>query len=319
LAPVKYLILALGVLQVGSHAAAPWLGDDDIHAIVGEPARRATASLQDGPLTIVSWNIAQGARYELVRDALRAIDADVYLLQEVDLRARRSGYRDVARDLANDLGGLNWVFAGEFQELSQSGRGRPALTGQAILSRHPIAAPTALRFRNQARLRWMLDPIQPRRGGRIALRAESYGVLLYNAHVESAKDDDFRHRQVDELVRDWAASVRPGQPVVLAGDLNTDQPPERSAIVSCLLSEGFVDALGLSSGSRRTSVRHAQPLDWIFVSNATPDRARVIPVGRASDHYPLEAELIVPAPAPAALTAGPGGGALRPGGRAPRP
>ncbi len=85
----------------------------------GEPARVTTSPPPVDSLRVVSWNIAQGARYERVRDALDEIDADIYLLQEVDIGVRRSDYRNVARDLAHDLD-LNWVFAGEFQEIGQA-------------------------------------------------------------------------------------------------------------------------------------------------------------------------------------------------------
>lgn len=242
----------------------------------------------DRQLTIVSWNIAQGARYDQVRDALARLDADVYLLQEVDMGVRRSEYRQVAKELAHDLG-LNWVFAGEFQEIGQSRRQVPALTGQAVLSRFPIRDAVALPFENQAKLRWRLDPFQPRRGGRMALRAESGGVLVFNAHIESARNDRFRHRQIDEILFDHLDPEHAHRPVVLAGDFNTESTPDASEIVRCLVDEGFVDALGAIETSRRTSVNHRQPLDWIFIRNLTPRRGRVIDVPRASDHFPLEA------------------------------
>jgi endonuclease/exonuclease/phosphatase family metal-dependent hydrolase len=205
---------------------------------------------------------------------------------------RRSGYRSVAEDLANDLG-LNWVFAGEFQEIGEARRNIPAITGQAVLSRYPIRNAFALRFANQARLRWRLDPFQPRRGGRMALRAESGGVLVYNAHIESAKDDWFRHKQVDEVLFDNLGPERTGLPVVFAGDFNTGRVPDKSPIVRCLIDEGFVDALGALAQPRRTSVNHSQPLDWIFIRNLMPHRGRVIEVPEASDHFPLEAAISV--------------------------
>jgi endonuclease/exonuclease/phosphatase family metal-dependent hydrolase len=240
----------------------------------------------------VSWNIAQGARYDSVRDALSRLDADIYLLQEVDMGVRRSDYRNVAKDLADDLG-LNWVFAGEFQEIGQSRRNTPAITGQAVLSRYPIRNAAALPFENQARLRWRLDPFQPRRGGRMALRAESGGVLLYNAHIESAKDDRFRHKQIDEMLVDHRGPGRAARPVVFAGDFNTGNVPEKSPIVRCLTGEGFMDALGPLNAPRRTSIRHEQPLDWIFIRNMAPRRGRVVEVPKASDHFPLEAQISI--------------------------
>lgn len=205
---------------------------------------------------------------------------------------RRSGYRSVAKDLADDMG-LNWVFAGEFQEIGQSRRNTPALTGQAVLSRYPIRDAFALPFENQARLRWRFDPFQPRRGGRMALRAESGGVLVYNAHIESAKNDAFRHKQVDEVLFNYLKPERAGRPVVFAGDFNTAKVPAKSPIVQCLTDEGFVDALGADDKPRRTSIHHEQPLDWIFVKNMAPGNGRVIDVPRASDHFPLEASISI--------------------------
>ena len=48
--------------------------------------------------------------------SIKKLDADVLLLQEVDRGCDRSGRRDVAADLAAALG-MNWIFAGEFQEI----------------------------------------------------------------------------------------------------------------------------------------------------------------------------------------------------------
>jgi endonuclease/exonuclease/phosphatase family metal-dependent hydrolase len=287
---VKYLLLVAGLARLIGYATDPLLDADQIHAVVGEPDRFQGPPADGGQLKVVSWNIAQGAQYEEVRDALMALDADIYLLQEVDMHVRRSDYREVAKHLADDMG-LNWVFAGEFQEIGLSRRNIPALTGQAVLSRYPITDAVALRFRNQANLRWRLDPTQPRRGGRMALRVESAGVTFYNAHIESAKNDTFRHKQIDELLDDRARAVAPHEPVMFAGDFNTGQLPHRSPIVQCLTREGFIDALGEYAHPRRTSVRHDQPLDWMFVHNMSADFGEVIEVAEASDHFPLTASI----------------------------
>jgi len=284
--------LALQLVQFGFGAGEPQLESAQIHALVGEPSRIEQPAPAGRALKVVSWNIAQGKRYELVRDTLRSLDADVYLLQEVDMGVRRTEHRFVAKDLADDLG-MNWVFAGEFQELGQGRRGVPALTGQAVLSRFSIEDAAALPFEHQARWRWRLDPFQPRRGGRMALRAESGSVLFYNAHIESAKDDSFRHKQVDQMLYDHLLSSRVHHPVVFAGDFNTERSFEESPLISCLLGEGFVDALGVST-TRRTSVNHDQPLDWIFLRNAHASGGRVIEIPRASDHFPLEAAITLP-------------------------
>jgi endonuclease/exonuclease/phosphatase family metal-dependent hydrolase len=288
---VKALLTVFSLFRLTGYLTDPLLEREQVHAVVGEPTRFDRMPPRDGQLRIVSWNIAQGARYEEVRNTILSLSADIYLLQEVDLGVRRSGYRNVAKALADDLD-LNWVFGGEFQEIGQSRKNTPARTGQAILSRYPIRDPSVLAFENQARLRWRLDPFQPRRGGRMALRAESGGVLVYNAHIESAKNDAFRHRQIDELLLDYRSGPAPG-PVVFAGDFNTASAPGDSAIVECLTSEGFVDALGTDYGPRRTSIHHPQPRDWIFVRNLAPRRGGIVDVTDASDHFPLEASISV--------------------------
>lgn len=282
----KFLVV-FNVLRLTGFVTEPLLDSREIHAVVGEPSRVAAERSPRGELRVVSWNIEQGTRYERIREALAALDADVYLLQEVDRGVRRSDYRDVARDLAHDLE-LNWAFAGEFQEIGQGRQSTAAITGQAVLSRYPIERPVALPFRHQAKLRWRLDPTQPRRGGRMALRAESGGVLLYNAHIESAKDDRFRSKQIEEVLVDHRR-LPSAPPVVFAGDFNTGEPPHDSIIVRRVVEAGFVDALGKADGERRTSVNHVDPLDWIFVRNAVARSGRIIDVPRASDHFPLTA------------------------------
>lgn len=147
-----------------------------------------------GPVVrVASWNIERGLNFDLIRlafsdpeafkrEALKrgAIDtakqpeidkqvqtlrdADVIVLNEVDLGMKRTDYRDVARELAHDLG-MNYVFGVEFvevdrlnalgvetvqlddpqlaEQMSAELKPDPAqykgLHGNAILSRYPIA------------------------------------------------------------------------------------------------------------------------------------------------------------------------------------
>ncbi len=132
------LALALpGFLRLLGFVTEPLLSSADIHRIEGEPARitRPVPDLEH--LTVVTWNIERGQQYDSILKALRTLDADVLLLQEVDRHVRRTAYRDIARDLAHALD-LNWVSGGEFQEIGEGRGKRPALTGQAILSKVPI-------------------------------------------------------------------------------------------------------------------------------------------------------------------------------------
>ena len=76
--------------------------------------RNATAEYIDGSLSTAK--IERCKAYDEVLSLLRGLNADIVLLQEVDQGCRRTGYRNVARDLAAALD-MNWVAVGEFQEL----------------------------------------------------------------------------------------------------------------------------------------------------------------------------------------------------------
>ena len=98
---------------------------------------------------IVSWNIERGLQFPKILEFLRTIQADLLLLQEVDLNARRTRYRDIASELAHHLN-LNYVFGMEFQELSEGTAARPAYHGMATLSPWPLSKARTIRFRDQS-------------------------------------------------------------------------------------------------------------------------------------------------------------------------
>jgi endonuclease/exonuclease/phosphatase family metal-dependent hydrolase len=258
---------------------------DQIHRIVGSPSGRVPPPNSDGAMKIVTWNVEYGRRFHEIVGELRALAPDVILLQEVDRFCRRSGSRDIAHDLAQELG-MNWLAAGEFQELGESEAGVPALTGQAILSRHPLADPRVIVFKDQARLRWRLNPFQPRRGGRMALGARAAGVLIYNVHIESGGNDSLRRRQLEDVLAD--ADRQGDARVVVAGDFN-NVVQERSQMFQPLAARGFVNARG--QDARPTHVRHAYPIDWIFVKGSVVASGAVARIDGASDHYPVIATL----------------------------
>src|SRR5215212_9141214 len=119
-----YFYLALGFwsLRVFGFVTEPMLSRDQIHRVVGEPARIVRAATGPDDLKIVTWNIERGSAYHSILDALQALNADIVLLQEVDRNCRRTDYRDVSKDLAEALH-MNWVAAGEFQEIGEARRG----------------------------------------------------------------------------------------------------------------------------------------------------------------------------------------------------
>jgi endonuclease/exonuclease/phosphatase family metal-dependent hydrolase len=272
--------MLLSIFRLVGYFNEPRLRDAEIHAITGEPDGVSTSPTHaSAPLTIVSWNIERGVQFPRILSTLRGLAPDIILLQEVDRHSRRSGDRDVARDLAHALG-MNWVHGGEFQEVGEGSGDRAAITGQAILSRNPIHDAAVIVFRDQS-WRWRWSPTQPRRGGRVALRARIGGIDFVNVHLESQADDALRQRQFAEVL-----SLLPdARAAVIGGDFNFAPP----------VPAGYVDALGeitlatplARAGSRQTSVNHREPIDWIFVKNLATRGGRVERVADTSDHYPV--------------------------------
>src|SRR5215472_1440791 len=192
-------------------------------------------------------------RMPQVVDFLDSQKADLLILQEVDLHARRTHFLNIADEIARKLE-MNYVFGLEFQELTQGPRNAPAYQGQATLSRWNLCNSRVIRFRRQSdfwRPRWFLPKIsllQERLGGRIALvtevQVQRRRLAVYNLHLESRGDEDLRLAQLEETIEDAAVQNRQ-VPALLAGDLNFDVT--HAAPASALKQVGFRNALALPS------------------------------------------------------------------------
>ena len=128
-------------------------------------------------IRIVDWNIDRGLQLRSIVDFLGDTNADIFVLQEVDVNARRTHHLNIAQEIARKLR-LNYVFGREFVELTQGSKTSPAYHGQATLSPWRISKPRIIHFERQSdfwKPRWYkpkLQTFQERLGGRIALVAE---------------------------------------------------------------------------------------------------------------------------------------------------
>jgi endonuclease/exonuclease/phosphatase family metal-dependent hydrolase len=247
-------------------------------------------------IRIGTWNIDRGYRLSKVIAALQGIAPDICLLQEVDLHDRRTGNRDVAREIASALG-RNYAFGIEFQELSQGVSGRAAFHGQATLSRFPIIASRVLRFKRQSGF-WNpkftipnVPLFQRRIGGRIALVTELSinGKLLvvYNAHLESRSGGLIQDAQLHEILDDLKRYPA-NTPVIIGGDLNSKYHPAR--VLKGLERENFRSVLG--ERLQRTHIIIGV-LDWIFVRGPfTIESGSVVRGTHASDHDLVQGMLV---------------------------
>ena len=247
---------------------------------------------------MVDWNIDRGLQLDGVIEFLSGTKADLILLQEVDLNARRTRQLNVAREIAQKLQ-MNYIFGREFQELSQGSQTSPAFHGQATLSPWPLSNPRILRFRRQSnfwRPRWFLpdfEPFQERIGGRIALVAEASiagrRVVTYNLHLESRGDDVLRCSQLDECLGD-SRRYKSIIPIVLAGDFNLDI--SRSHAAGSGIRQAQFLGTAASEPVRTTPPRslfdRGRPIDWIFTRGSVRAAGlQIYDSVSASDHYPL--------------------------------
>jgi len=250
-------------------------------------------------LRILSWNIERGLQLPKILDFVRKMDADLLLLQEVDLNARRTHRHDIAADLAQALN-LNYAFGMEFQELSEGTSASPAYHGMATLTRGQLLRARIIRFRDQSAFwkpRWFvpdLPAFQRRLGGRMALVVESMiharKVVSYNVHLESRGNDALRLRQLNQVLAD--RSTYDDDPlVVIGGDFNLHAGV--GDVARALGDAGFHDAVGLPERPT-TTAHHPRAIDWIFVSDVLRCEGQVHDDIRASDHNPVSTTLACP-------------------------
>jgi endonuclease/exonuclease/phosphatase family metal-dependent hydrolase len=248
-------------------------------------------------MRLCTWNIQLGLRLDAVLDAVSSeadfAQIDLFAIQEASVH----GGREDAAAIAQALGaGYRW-----FQATAQMLRGRDQ--GNALIWRDGVFEPSAPQVveltgaapaqMNRAE-RTLLRAIPPQR--RIAIRAESAAVRVYVVHLDVI---GFRHKleQFGAVVNDMGA--RPQVPLTLvAGDLNTFGPPRLQmwrAIRAAAKSAGMVE---LTKAVRRTHWT-SQKLDAVYAICARADvplnhRAWALKL-RASDHWPVFADIDVPA------------------------
>lgn len=247
-------------------------------------------------IRVVDWNIDRGLHLDGIIDFLSSSGADLLLLQEADLNARRTHRLNIAEEIARALG-MNYVFAREFQELLEGSSQSPAYHGQATLSRWRLEKPRLIRFRSQShfwRPHWFvprIHPFQVRLGGRIALVVElattGRKLATYNLHLESRGPDSLRIEQLEEVLSD-ASQYDPQTPLLVAGDLNLDASRPNPA--------GLIQRAGFRNvevNTRQPTIHRelfvpARPIDWGFVRGPIqPENTKVHSSVHASDHYPL--------------------------------
>jgi endonuclease/exonuclease/phosphatase family metal-dependent hydrolase len=207
---------------------------------------------------------------DAIVDTLRDVDADVILLQEVDRYLARSGYRDLARQIAARLG-KNHYFYGRL-------RFGWAAFGNAILTAEPVASVDRL-------------PLPARGGevrGAIRVTLES-GLFLWCTHL--GLRSDWRATQLAALSS--AVNATPG-PLVVGGDFNAalDEQEIREFRASAGLKVAEIAEL-----TYPTSAPTAR-IDFLFNRGLIPTDSGTI-AAPGSDHCLVWTDFDLPTTGPA--------------------
>ena len=229
-------------------------------------------------LKVLTYNIHHGEGTDGVFDldrlaqVIQSAEADVVVLQEVDVGTARAGGVDQAAELGR-LTNMQVVFA---EAMPYDG----GSYGEALLSRWPITSHKVLPL-----------PASDGREPRAAIVAElrptgwPFSVRIAGTHLDHTDDDADRLAQVALLKQQLEKGALP---TLLAGDLNAT--PD-SAPMALLLDSDWLPA----DPDHTPTYPAAEPerkIDWILLAPASAGRlmgAEVLSAPVASDHAPLRA------------------------------
>ncbi|WP_439959803.1 endonuclease/exonuclease/phosphatase family protein [Streptomyces abyssomicinicus] len=263
-------------------------------AYAAPPAGAATV-----PLRVASYNIHAGAGTDNVFDLdrqveeLRAMDADVIGLQEVDVHwGARSAWRDLATELGERLG--MEVFFAPIYSLDPVTADAPRREyGVAILSRYPVLAAEnhdITRLSTQD-----AEPVPALAPGfpEVRIRVKGVPVHVYTTHLDYRADPSIRAAQVADTLRVMGEDCdRHGRcpRQVLTGDFNAvAAAPELAP-----LWEHLTDASAAAGADVPTypALDPRTRIDYVAVSRGAVEvKGVTVPETLASDHRPVVADL----------------------------
>lgn len=233
---------ALGVFTVAEYRPA------DTETVAADPA--AEALLETGTeLTLVSWNCGYGAlgdnadffmdggtsvytadkaRVEQnlngIREALKSLDPDLAVLQEVDVNSSRSYGQDERTVLREAMPGASEAFAYNFNTLYVPYPVPPighVESGLYTLSR--AKARTAERISLPCPFSWPIRLVNLKRCllvSRFPVKDTERELVLINLHLEAYDSGEGKEAQTRQLVSFMQAEYEKGNYVIAGGDFN---------------------------------------------------------------------------------------------------
>lgn len=240
------------------------------------------------PIKVVTYNIQAGAgRLDDIVGELRAMNADIAVLQEVDVHWHaRSNFADQASELGRALG-VQVRFAPIYR--LPGGDGMPMREfGVALLSRRPVEGwhnDSLTRLSTQeanaapSLMPGLLHATVNVRGSRIS---------VLTAHLDYRADPAVRRAQVAEILR---VLERDTLPIILAGDLNAT--PDADELQPLLKRLADVWPSAGDRGFTYPATAPTKRIDYILVSRHFQVLDAGVRPASAADHRPVTASLVL--------------------------
>ncbi|MFF2508908.1 endonuclease/exonuclease/phosphatase family protein [Streptomyces sp. NPDC058067] len=270
-------VLFAGGLLAGLAAAAP-----AAQAAGGAPV----------PLRIATYNVHAGSGMDDVFDldrqetALRALDADVIGLQEVDVHwGARSENRDVAQELATRLG--MYVSFAPIYSLDPVTAGGPRREyGVAVLSRYPVRAAVNHDITRLSTQDPHPVPAPAPGFGEVELKVRGVPVQVFVTHLDYRPDPSVRAAQVADTRRIMAEErTSPADRQILLGDFNAEPTAPELAPLWKELTPADPGALTFPA------LNPVKRIDYVAVGEGVRVRDAAVAETLASDHRPVVADL----------------------------
>lgn len=265
-------------------------------------------------MRVVCWNIERGYRPSEIVDMLRTLDADIYLLYELDRGVKRTKGVDMFQLIGDGLG-LTGKYIREFYEIESVWRkiipwGGPGggEIGNAIFSKYPIKNYSVIDLPLKGPLYYRRSTVvpelfQPRKGCRKAqlftVTVDGHDLDIVSAHLELWRSNwEHRKQQLEAALQDTSSSRH----LLLAGDFNSVQGAVKATfgfprqgevaqlrqwLAAKQLQDPFAD---WQTTSGRLGIR--AKLDWMAASADLQVSAAKLQTTDLSDHACLVVDYI---------------------------
>jgi endonuclease/exonuclease/phosphatase family metal-dependent hydrolase len=254
---------------------------------MGRASRLRPAAQSPSEIKVISYNIRWrggeelGKITELLKDDPEIGGAAILGLQEVDRNKKRTGNKNSAKALAEQLG-MYYAWAAAHAPGSET----EEETGVLILSAYPLSDVRRI----------VLPHAGPGQRRRVALGATvtigstggSTSIRVYSVHSETRIPVDKKLDQMKAVIADLA-HYRKDTPAIVLGDLNTWEPEAVAQTSKLFMTESFHTPFDSQpTFSRRVLfVSLDLKLDWIWLRNLQETTYGIDRQPELSDHWPL--------------------------------